>query len=71
MHWLAILQYLIAYILPEGAGYLQSKFWATCTSCECRFNRDNLATLKFVRDLVLDPRSEKDRRQYGNSVYLA
>ncbi|KIP02262.1 hypothetical protein PHLGIDRAFT_112238, partial [Phlebiopsis gigantea 11061_1 CR5-6] len=61
----------VPYILLEGTGYLQSKFRTTCPACGFHVDRDGLATLKFVRDLVLDPRSERDKRRYGNGVYLA
>lgn len=58
-------------MMADGTGYFQSKFAATCPGCHFSFNRENLAVLKVVRDIVIDPRNEKDKKQYDYGVYLA
>ena len=57
--------------MADGAGYLQSKFLATCSGCSFAINKEKLAVFKFARNLVLDPKNEKDTLEYHHGIYLA
>ncbi|KIP02258.1 hypothetical protein PHLGIDRAFT_130825, partial [Phlebiopsis gigantea 11061_1 CR5-6] len=61
----------VPYLTETGTGYLQSNFEAVCPGCKFGFKKENLAVLKFARDLVLDHRNSKDKQKYGLGVYLA
>lgn len=63
--------WLPAYLTDTGTGYLQSNFEAVCPGCKFSFKKENLAVLKFARDLVLDHRNSRDKQKYGLGVYLA
>lgn len=66
-HWYSS----IAFVTPEGTGYLQSKFASTCPTCSFSATKESLGVLKFARDVTLNPRSPEDKKQYGYGVYMA
>lgn len=65
-----ILNSRIAFLTPEGTGYSQHQFTAGCPSCKFSITKENLAVLKYARDIVLDPDAVEDVEKYGKAVFL-
>ena len=61
----------LAFLGPDGTGYLQQKFSALCPGCNLQISKETLGAMKFARDLVIDPKNEEDVVKYGPGVYMA
>ena len=59
-----------AYLAPGETGWAQKGFACVCDACQFVVTRENLAVVKFVRDLIKDPKNLRDVARFGDAIYL-
>ncbi|KAJ3557415.1 hypothetical protein NM688_g1475 [Phlebia brevispora] len=60
----------VPFLTPEGTGYSQHQFAVGCSSCKFMITKENLAVLKYARDIILDPENPGDVQSHGKAVFL-